>query len=417
MTDEPEDRVGTEPPPETGFIPSGEQGIWRSLLIPFLAFVTALTIGAIIIIVSDPDVLDAFGSARFFTEAGRAVADAYRGLFTGSLGSPIRIFDAVRSGDADLLVGAFRPISETVVQATPLIFAGLAVAIGFRAGLFNIGAEGQLNAGAITAAFVGFAIEGLPIAVHLPLAVIAGFVGGAVWGAIPGILKARTGAHEVIVTIMMNFIALRTLDYLLRGAVFQRPDRPDPISKMVEPSAELPGLLGSRLRIHAGIILALLAAYGVWWLLFRTTKGFELRTVGSNPDAARYAGMSVGRTYVVVMALAGGLAGLGGAGQVLGVTKFLTPGFASGIGFEAIALALLGRAHPAGVVGAAFLFGMLRAGSTQMQALTATPVDIIVVIQALIIAFIAAPALVRGLYRIRVKRELGGEIFTKGWSG
>jgi len=413
-----------ETTPETAAVlPEVErQGPWRSLLVPFLAFVTALAIGGLIIIFSDAEVLRAWGN--FFSDplealkrSGIAVADAYRALFTGSLGSPIKIFDAIRSGEVAQIEAAFRPISETIVAATPFIFTGLAVALGFRAGLFNIGAEGQMNAGAITAAFVGFSVTNLPIYLHLPLAILAGFAGGAIWGMIPGILKAKTGAHEVITTIMMNFIALRILDYLLLRQPFQRLDRPDPVSKIVEPSAELPGIPGSNLRVHLGFVLALGAAYAVWWLLFRTTKGFEFRAVGANPDAARYAGIGVGATYVLAMGLAGSLAGLGGASQVLGLHKYLSPGFASGIGFTAIALALLGKSHPLGVVGASLLFGLLQAGSTSMQAATSTPVDIIVVIQALIIVFIAAPALVRAIWRIKARREIGAEAFTKGWAG
>ena len=426
MKEKPDDRSAAEPTErvETGGFGAAPErgGAFRSMLIPLLAFVTALAVGAIIMIFTDADAVAAWG--RFFRDplealrqSGRVVADAYRALFAGSLGSPVRFAEAFSSGDADQIQAAFRPLSETIVNATPLIFAGLAVAIGFRAGLFNIGAEGQFNAGAITGAFVGFTLTGLPMIVHLPLAILAGFAGGAIWGAIPGFLKAKTGAHEVITTIMLNFIALRTLDYLLKTPAFQRPDRPDPISKIVEPSAELPGIPGTSLRVHLGILLALAVAWGLWWLLFRTTKGFEFRMVGANPDAARYAGISVGGTYVVVMALAGALAGLGGASQVLGLQKFLAGGFASGIGFTAIALALLGKAHPAGVVAASLLFGMLQAGGVAMQAATRTPVDIIVVIQALIIAFIAAPALVRGIYRIRARREIGAEVFTKGWAG
>lgn len=426
--EEPEDRSAGDEGVATGTgfetTPHEKGGALRSLLVPVLAFVTALAVGGLIIVFTDPEILSAW--ARFFRHpgralamSGRAIAEAYQALFTGSLGSPIGIVRALGSGDADLIQAAFRPLSETIVAATPFIFAGLSVALGFRAGLFNIGAEGQVNAGAITAGFVGFTFTGLPMYVHLPFAILAGFVGGMVWGAIPGILKARTGAHEVIVTIMMNFIALRMLDFLLKTSAFQRPDRPDPISKIVQPSAELPGIPGANLtlRVHAGIILALLAAWGVWWLLFRSTKGFEFRAVGTNPDAARYAGISVGWTYVAVMGLAGALAGLGGASQVLGLQKFLVGGFASGIGFTAIALALLGKAHPLGVVGASFLFGMLQAGGQRMQAVTDSPVDIIVVIQALIIVFIAAPALVRAIYRIKVRREVGTEVFTKGWSG
>jgi ABC-type uncharacterized transport system permease subunit len=397
---------------------------WRAILVPVLALVTALGIGAIIIVFSDPEVLaewtfffDDPGTA--LAASGRAIADAYGALFAGSLGSPIEIWDAFASGDGEQISAAFRPLSETIVAAAPLIFAGLSVALGFRAGLFNIGAEGQITLGAIAAAYVGFTITGLPIGIHLPVTILAGFAGGALWGAIAGFLKARTGAHEVITTIMLNFIALRLLDFLLRGETFLRPGRTDPISKPVVESARLPLLAGEDLRLHSGIILALLVAWGVWWLLFRSTKGFEFRAVGANPDAARYAGMKVGTTYVVVMLLCGGLSGLAGANQLLGgITLYsLTPGFASGLGFDSIALALLGRAHPAGVVAAAFLFGILRAGSVRMQAATATPVDIIVVIQALVIAFVAAPALVRAIWRIRARRAVGTEVFTKGWSG
>jgi len=421
----PEDRSAggaAEPPVGAGFEAPGSGGALRALVVPVLAFVTALVLGGLLIIFTNDEALTAWASffrspIRALEVSGRVVLEAYQALFTGSLGSPIRIVRAFASGDLNQIEVAFRPLSETIVAATPLIFAGLSVALGFRAGLFNIGAEGQMNAGAITAAFVGFTFTGLPVGVHVVVAVAAGFLGGALWGAIPGILKARTGAHEVITTIMLNFIALRFLDFFLGTAAFQRPGRTDPISKVVAPTSELPGIPGSVLRVHFGIILALLAAWGVWWLLFRTTKGFEFRTVGSNPNAARYAGMSVGLTYVVAMSIAGALAGLGGASQVLGLQKFLVPGFASGIGFTAIALALLGKAHPVGVVAASFLFGMLQAGAVSMQAATRTPVDIIVVIQALIIVFIAAPSLVRAIYRIKVGREVGADVFTKGWSG
>ena len=423
--EEPEDRAAGglgEPPVEAGFEAPRRGGALRSLVVPLLAFITALAIGGLVMIFTNSEALAAWSSffrnpLRALEISGRIVLEAYQALFTGSLGSPVEYVQAFASGDAARIEAAFRPLSETIVAATPLIFAGLSVALGFRAGLFNIGAEGQMNAGAITAAFVGFTVTGLPMIVHLPFAILAGFVGGALWGAIPGVLKARTGAHEVITTIMLNFIALRTLDFLLKTPAFQRPGRSDPISQAVLPSAEIPGIPGTSLRLHLGIVLALLAAWGVWWLLFRTTKGFEFRAVGSNPNAARYAGMSVAMAYVAAMGLAGALAGLGGASQVLGLQKFLVPGFASGIGFTAIALALLGKAHPLGVVAASLLFGMLQAGAISMQAATRAPVDIIVVIQALIIVFIAAPALVRAIYRIKVGREVGADVFTKGWSG
>lgn len=373
----------------------------RALLVPALALIAALALGAVLIVFTDPDTLRAWAS--FGRNPGRAlglswdlVSGAYTALFQGSLGS-------------------MRAISETLVTATPLIFAGLSVALAFRAGLFNIGGEGQILAGAVGATYIGFTLRELPIVVHLPIALTSGFVLGALWGFIPGFLKARTGAHEVITTIMLNFIALSTLNFVLKTETFLRPNRSDPISKVVSASAELPRLLGSQYRLHAGIVLALLAAWAVWWLLFRSTFGFEFRTVGANPNAATYAGMSVGATFVVAMMLAGGLAGLAGSVQVLGIRKYMTPGF-FGFGFDAIALALLGRSHPAGVVAAALLFGGLRAGALRMQADTSIPIDIIVVIQALVIVFIAAPTLVRALFRVRAERMEEPETFTKSWA-
>jgi ABC-type uncharacterized transport system permease subunit len=229
------------------------------------------------------------------------------------------------------------------------------------------------------------------------------------------VLKARTGAHEVITTIMLNYVSYYLLDYALRSDAFLRPGRADPISKPVAESARLPELSFGDLKVHAGIILALLAAWGVWWLLGRSTVGFRMRAVGANPAAARYAGMSVGATYILVMFLAGGLAGLAGATNIMGRPQFsLTGGYYNFLGFDGIAVALLGRANPVGVVGAALLFGILRAGSTGMQAETSTPVDIIVVIQALIIMFVAAPTLVRAIYRVRAGRT-AEPAFTTNW--
>jgi simple sugar transport system permease protein len=353
----------------------------QSTLFTGLAVVTALLIGAVIIVLAD--------DGRSLS----AASDAYRALFRTSLGS------------ADAL-------DRTLVEATPLILAGLSVALAFRAGLFNIGGGGQLMMGAAAAGWVGFTFE-LPKLLHLPLALVAGAAGGMAWAAIAGFLKARTGAHEVISTIMLNFVALRLLDWFLTTESFLRPGRNDPISKVVHRSARLPELPGP--FGHLGLVLALAAAAGVWWLLERSTPGFRMRAVGANPSAARTAGMSVAATYVLSMALAGGLAGLAGTANLLGRESFsLSGGFYRQIGFDAIALALVGRSRPAGVVGAALLFGALRAGSTGMQASTSTPVDIIVVIQALIIAFVAAPRLVEAIWRVKAGgTETHG--FTAGW--
>lgn len=370
----------------------------RQLILPLLAMVTALIIGAFIIILSDPDFIGQIGSdpGAALSAGFDSVWAAYTGLLVGSVGSP-------------------NALSETFLRATPLILAGLAVALGFRAGLFNIGAEGQIYIGGLFATAVGINFQGMPFFVHLPLAVLAGFVGGAVWGFVPGILKARAGAHEVITTIMLNYVAYLVVDFALRQSFFQRPDRADPVSRFILESATLPRIFGGELRVHWGLVVAVAAAFVVSWLLFRSTKGFEFRAVGLNPSAARYAGMSIGRTVVLTMMISGGLAGLAGASEILGTNGRLTPGFSPGWGFDAIALALLGGSRPAGVVGAAIVFGALRAGATPMQAATGIPIDLVVVIQALVIMFIAAPALVRGIYRMKAARGGGPEISIKGW--
>lgn len=400
---EPGDGSGGGPPDKGrwgNFIDdvSGVNVDWQTaVVVPLLAVATALIVGGLIVVFTDPDLwkertLDALGSTL------GEVLDAYIALFQGSFGS-------------------LRSLSETIVNTTPLILAGLSVAIGFRAGLFNIGAQGQMLIGGMFAAYVGFTLD-LPIIIHLPAILIAAIIGGAIWGGIPGWLRAKTGAHEVITTIMLNNIAGLLVLYWLSTSLFQAEGRTDPVSEDVLTSGRLPRLLGfldrSDLRIHAGIIVALLAAYFVWWLLQRSTIGFEIRAVGFSPTAAKYAGMRVTTMYVVVMALAGALAGLAGAAQVNGVLYRATPGFAGAIGFDAISLALLGRSHPAGVVAAAFLFGALRAGGQEMQVATNVSIDLILVMQALIVVFIAAPALIRAIYRVRTGEGAGQ--LTKGWA-
>lgn len=371
----------------------------QALLVPALAVFTGLVIGAIVIAVSGANVIDAYGA-----------------LYTGSFGSPSELWEGVRilfaSGDNTALVKALYPFTESLVTATPYIFAGLSVALGFRCGLFNIGAEGQFFIGALCSAFVGYSIKGLPMIIHLPLALLGGALGGAVWGMIPGYLKARFGAHEVVNTIMMNWIAFRLSDWLLNGPMKASGFRP--VTPNVEHSAELPRFFADPLRFNWGFVLALVMAYVVYWFLFKTTLGFEVRSVGANPDAARYAGMNIIRNFVMVMALAGGLAGLAGSAQVLGVDHWVGQGFSAGYGFDAIALALLGKSHPFGVVLAALLFGFLRSGATDMQSMAGIPIDIISIIQGLVIVFIAAPDIIRWLYRIRsVKVE--ETVLTRGW--
>ena len=298
-------------------------------------------------------------------------------------------------------VGSVSAISETLTAATPLVLASLGMAVGFRAGLFNIGAEGQLLIGGMAAVVVGFNFAGMPAYIHLPLALLAGAVAGGLYAGIAGWLRAATGAHEVISTIMLNLMSYRLVDYILRLPVVQREGRADPISKSVLDSAELPRLLewiDPNLRIHSGLFVMLIAVFFVYWLLFKTTFGFEFRASGANPEAARYAGMRSGLIIVIVMVFAGAMAGLAGANQTLGVLGRATPGFSAGIGFDAIAIALLGRSHPIGVLMAGLLFGALEAGGRQMQVDAGVSIDLIAIIQALIIVFIAAPLLVRKVF-------------------
>lgn len=412
--------VAQQPAPDAAPQQPGRPGwparLAGNLLVPTLSVFTALVIGAFVIVLSDRTLVGLWGTdpVRGLSESLKAIGHGYGSLFTGALGSPDTYVAAFSSGDLDQIRRAFTPISESLLAATPLIFTGLAVALGFRSGLFNIGAEGQLYLGAIVGTLVGFSFHGLPIFVHLPLAIAAGFAGGAVWGLIPGLLKAKTGAHEVIVTIMLNYTSYQLVTWVLRQSWYQRPGRSDPVSPIVDPAATIPQLVDG-LRVNWGFGLALLAALLVSWLLFRSTLGFEFRAVGFNPAAARYAGMSISRTLVLTMATCGGLAGLAGATEILGVNKALTPGFSPGYGFDGIAIALLGGSSPLGVVLAALLFGVLRAGATPMQAATGIPIDLVVVIQALVIMFVAAPALIREMYRIRVRATTGTEIMAQGW--
>lgn len=392
-------------------------GTWSASLsaaiIPILAVFTGLVMGGIFIAATTEEVYAAFRESigSGLAQSWQTIMVSYRALFVGAIGNPAEISAAIGSGDRELVREAFDPFLESLVTSTPLIFAGLGVALGFRAGLFNIGAEGQLFIGALTATYVGYSFTNLPAIIHIPLALLAGFIGGGIWGYIPGWLKARTGGHEVINTIMMNFVAFRLVDWLLRTGM-QDPDSVNPISPIVAESAKLPVIGGS--RFHLGFVVALVLAWVTWWYLFRTKWGFTLRTVGANPNAARYAGMNIVRATVMAMFLSGGLAGLAGANEILGLNHRLVPAFSSGYGFDSIALALLGKNHPVGVVLAAILFGTLRNGATQMQVDAGIPIDIISIVQALVLAFIAAPAIVRTIYRLRDDGE-DGQLVTSSW--
>lgn len=381
----------------------------RVVLVSGLSVVLAMFVGGVLIALSDPDVTRHLSHPLTFVKDGFAsAAKAYYALFQGA------VFDSSMMQAGGVIKG-FNPLSETIVATTPLLCAGLAVALAFRAGLFNIGAQGQIIFGAISASSVGFMLK-LPFGIHLIVAVAAGIIGGALYGGFAGFLKARFGAHEVIVTIMLNYVALNFLGWLLSTRPYLRHGRNDPISPPIHSSAAFPLLAGSSLRVNSGILVALAAAVFVGWLLNRTTLGFKFRAVGANSSAARTAGISVSRTYVGVMLISGGLAGLGGATQVLGTERSLTGGVAASLGFDAITVALLGRGSPLGTVLAALLFGGLRAGGLAMQAKTGTPLDIVLVIQALVVLFIAAPALVRSVFRLR-KGGASTLSLSKGWNG
>jgi ABC-type uncharacterized transport system permease subunit len=394
----------------------------RGLVVPALAVLTALLIGALVLMFTDQAVYEALGEGQIGQALGQAfgnLARAYGALYEGALGSPFKILEALgrwMSGEGlRPMLSAVRGPSDSLVQSVPYIFAGLAVALGFRAGLFNIGAEGQIGVGWLVAVVAGVALAGLPAAIHLPLAILAGALAAGLWAAIAGVLKARTGAHEVITTIMLNYVVYRLSEWLLCGPLeeIQGTCRTQEIAE----SAYLPRFLGHPVTVHWGFVLALLAAALTSWFLFKTKWGFELRTVGANPDAARYGGMSVGRNIVLAMFLSGCLAGMAGVSQGLGITYNIALGFQAGYGFDSIALALLGKSHPVGVTAASLLFGMLRAGAARMQSVAGVPTEIVQIVQALVIIFIAAPEIIRIVYRLRKPKEEEVEVavFSRGW--
>jgi general nucleoside transport system permease protein len=336
----------------------------RSFVLPLLSVLLGLAAGAVAVLLSGTNPIDAYVAL-------------FQGAFTNT--------------------NAF---TETLVATIPYVFLGLSVAIGFRAGLFNIGGAGQLFLGGIFAAYVGYHLPGLPGIVHLPLALLAGMLGGFIWGAIPGVLKARFGAHEVITTIMLNYIAALLTDLLVNKGPMSDTHTASPQTPPMLDTARLPIVIPDS-RLHLGLLLALLAVPVVWFLLERTTIGFRIRAVGLNAIAARASGISPGWTMATVMGIAGALAGLAGAVQVLGVSGVLTPSLSSGVAFDAIAVALLAGSNPVGVLPAAFLFGALKSGASFMQLQTQVSADLISIVQAAVIVFVAAPLLVRWLFRLR----------------
>ncbi len=351
------------------------ENVWRTVLIQVVAVLLAVLIGAVILIVS-----------------GANPIQAYVALLRGAFGT-------------------ITALGRTLEKATPLIFSGLAVAFAFKAGMFNIGAQGQLLLGAITAAFLGFAIHGLPPYIHMPLALIGGALAGSLYGAIPGTLKAYRGAHEVITTIMLNYIAINITDYFADGP--WKDATPGNIvarTPVVDRAALIPNVGG----IPMGFVIAIVVAFIIWWLLYKTTIGFEIRMVGLNPHASRYAGIKVAKTLILTMVISGILAGMGGAVETLGVVGRFQPGFNTGLGFDGITVAMLGKTHPFGTIPAAILVGAMKAGSSEMQFSSGVAKEITDVIQALILFFVAADIIVRTLLRMRQVGEEDVKLST-GW--
>lgn len=388
------------------------------LTVTILAILSGIILGGLLAAVTSLEMYAAFKiSAWAGIKTGlNAAWSTYAALFTGSVGSINKITTALASGEGLQIRRAFFPFFESLVQSVPYIFGGLAVAVGFRVGLFNIGVEGQIFIGAMTGVWAGYFFKGLPPIIHVPLALLFGALGGGLWGFIPGLLKAKTGAHEVINTIMMNYVAFRLSEFMLRGPI-KDPNEVTPKSPVIEQSAHLTRFFGDPIRFHIGFFIALGIAFLMYWLLFKTTWGFELRTVGTNPNAARYAGMNTVVATIVAMSISGALAGLAGANEVLGVNHRLLPAFSSGYGFDSIALALLGKNHPFGVVLSALLFGFLRNGARAMQLKAGIPIDIISILQALILTFIAAPAIIRTIYRLKEPEFEEEGVKISGWGG
>lgn len=416
--------AGTTPNPAG--VPADQGPHWRtaarditngSALVAALSVLLSLIVGSILIIATDPEVHDSLGyvfarPGDFFTAAWESIMGAYSAFLRG----------AVWNSRMEDFAAQIRPLTLTLRYAAPLILGGLGVGLAFRAGLFNIGGRGQMLLGGAAAAWVVLAWTpptwSLPSSlswvpawldptqwIHPAAGVLAAIVVGGLWGGIAGLLKARTGAHEVIVTIMLNYVALYLVAYALsEQGLLQAPGSTQPKSSPTPQSALLPQMLGERFTLHSGFLLAILAVVFVWWVLNRSAMGYRFRAVGENPHAARTAGINVGRVYVTIMLISGALLGMAGANQALGTTPTgVTEGLDAGIGFDAITVALLGRSRPFGILFAGLLFGAFKAGGFTMQASENVSVDLVLILQALLVLFLAAPPLVRTIFRLPSK--------------
>lgn len=365
-------------------------------LMSFCAILFSMIVGSILIAWTDKDVQLALSNfsnapAQLFDAIWQAISSAYIALFEGS----------IYNLNAKTAARQIKPLYDTLSHATPLIVAALGIGLTFRAGLFNIGGKGQMLVASAASAWVGFSFS-LPMVIHLPLAILVGAVAGGIWSMIVGILKSYTGAHEVIVTIMLNYIAFYLISWMLRTpGVLQAPGSNFPKSAPVLDSAIFPSIFASHAKLHWGFVLVIALTFLCSWLINRSVLGFKFRAVGENPHAANVAGINVKRMTIYAMLISGALVGLAGVFQALGESpKGFSSGIDAGIGFSAITVALLGRSKPWGIFAAGLLFGALKAGSFKMQAAEGIPIDIILVVQSLIVLFIAAPPLVRMLFRL-----------------
>ena len=386
-------------------------GLTRTLLAVLLGFL----VGAAFMIGSNPQFIEGLGyffsrPSDSLTAAWNVVSDGYGALFRG----------AIYNADAETFEKAIRPLTETLRLGAPLIAAGLGIGLTFRVGLFNIGGTGQLIFGMILATFVSTRLE-MPFGIHMIVAVIAGIVGATAMGALVGFLKSRTGAHEVILTIMLNYIALYFFTFLMRNPDLLQEESAtgNPKADGAAETAILPKLFGDAFSVHWGLILALIAVVVYWWLMERSTIGFRLRMVGHNPDAALTAGISVERTYILAMGLSAAFVGIAGANQALGSPIGVTPSSHANIGFDAITVALLGGSSAPGILLAGLLFGAFKAGSASMQVIGVSP-EVLGIVQGAIVLFIAAPPLIRALFGLpkpQTTNALGAlrnRLFRKG---
>lgn len=419
------------PEPITPTEPSVKRSLWSRwtssspVSVAALAMLLGLFIGAIVIITTTPVVLVAWRG--FFHGWGGPwnavkisfdnVGSAYRDMFTGSVINPVGFWHSLTTGHG--WPNTLTPISETLTYATPLIIASIGVGLAFQTGIFNIGANGQAILGGIAGASAGSLLH-MPTIIHIPVTLAAGILGGVVAGSIPGLLKAYTGAHEVIVTLMLNYVAVGVLYLSLFSTSLQLPGQSNDISRTMDSSAQLAPLFGvsSGLRVNYGLFIAVAVVVFAWWFLERSSLGFEFRITGANPNAARASGINARVVIIVLFLISGGLAGLAGVVQAAGTTHFIDGGFLvgnAGIGFTAVTVALLGRNKPIGIVWASLLFAALGVGGRSMQASTGIPLDLATIIQSAVVLFVATPVLVKEIFRLKAAPTEQVQLATKGW--